>query len=269
MSNPTLALRWGADYNVKVDVSYALSNSAGVQEPVIVIDGAASTENCLAVTIQNHPLVEVKSTQRCPASLLRSNYLIGDRVGVTTPVCGAINYSYEFTQVASCTDGTAVSLFPSVYTTTSASPYLPLGVLASLPNTGTWDVRIRPNFAYGAGTFGPSQRIKVTGTSASATLPNEEPLTEERSMMEDALTSHVYPNPNNGHSAFISYSGLENEQVEVRVLDATGRVLQTQVIAVDGDLNRNLEFRTPLAAGLYFIEMRDGDKSVQDRMIVE
>jgi predicted porin len=51
------------------------------------------------------------------------------------------------------------------------------GTTALLPNlttAGVWNVRIRPNFAYGNGVYGPSQRISVNGTAASEVFQEEE-----------------------------------------------------------------------------------------------
>lgn len=266
LSNPSLALRYGGEYNVVVDVQYTLSNSAGGIEP-ISISGSSATANCTGVTMAAHPEVQVRSSQRCPSILLRSSYLTADR-GTAAPICGVINYTYQFTQIVGCNNGTVLSLFPLVYTTTSSSPYLPLGVLGNLPNTGVWDVRIRPNFAYGPGSYGTSQRIQVAGTSASVQL-GEGAVAQERELIVSNPDSHIYPNPSNGSSVMVSYSNLMHETVQVRVMDAMGKLIQSNQFSVDGNLNTTLTFANKLAAGLYFIEMNDGDTILNDRLIIE
>jgi hypothetical protein len=267
LSNPSLALRWGGEYNVSVDVLYNITNSAGIAEP-ITIDGLTSSANCSGVTMAMHPMLEVRSSQRCSAALLRSNYLIADRVNSTTYACGAINYSYEFSQVVSCANGNSVSLIPVVYTTPSSSPYLALGVLPNLPSAGAWNVKIRPNFSYGPGTFGPTQRIQVNGTSASVEQ-GEGAIAQERQFIDANADSHLYPNPSNGSSVMVSYSNLMHETVQVRVMDAMGKMIQSHQFSVDGNLNTTLTFENKLASGLYFIEMNDGDTILNDRLIVE
>ncbi|MFN5621358.1 MAG: T9SS type A sorting domain-containing protein [Flavobacteriales bacterium] len=267
LSNNTLALRWGGEYDVIVDVSYALTNTAGDPE-LIVVEGTSTTANCSGVSIKQHPLLEVRSSQRCPASLLRSNFLVGDRVGVTGQSCGATSYTYEFTQVTSCEDGTVISVAPSLYTTTSAAPYLPLGVLTALPNPGAWDVKIRPNFAYGQGTFGPTQRIRVNGTAASVELP-EEALEQERSMMVESDTWAVYPNPTSGEFVNIALSNLAKGQLHVRVLDASGRAITTRAYTVEGSFNTTLAFDQQLSAGIYIIELTHSGRVQTQRLVVQ
>jgi hypothetical protein len=267
LSNPLLGLRWGGEYDVTVDVSYALTNSNGDPE-LIVVDGSSTSAYCSSVSIRQHPLIEVKSSQRCPASLLRSNYLIGDRVGVTTPLCGATSYSYEFTQVTSCEDGNVISVSPTIFTTTAAAPYLPLGVLTSLPNPGAWDVKIRPNFAYGQGTFGPTQRIRVNGTSASV-VHSDGASSQDRAAELSVDEFDLYPNPSNGESVNIRMTNLEKGQLQVSVLDAAGRSLTSSLFAVEGAFNTTLSFDQPLSPGLYMIELTHSGRVQTQRLVVQ
>jgi hypothetical protein len=267
LSNASAALRYGGVYNADIDVRYTLSNSAGAVEPIL-IDGNSSSPNCTNVTIQAHPLMEVRSTQRCPATLLRSNYLVGTTVAGSTSsaVCGAINYSYEFTQVTSCADGTVISVLPATYTTGAATPYLGLGVLGNLPNAGAWDVRIRPNFSYGPGTFGPVQRINVNNTSASSML--DEDAAEMDVKVESFIAANLYPNPNNGDMVNLNVSGIESNNVFVRITDAMGRIVYTNRFAVEGSLNTIVTFSEPLASGIYNVEFTVDGQIMTERMIV-
>jgi hypothetical protein len=264
LANPVYSLRYGGVYDASVDVRYALNNSAGTQEPIDVI--GASTGNCDAVAIRQQPNVEVKSSQRCPSSLLRSNFLTATPVTGDPRACSATSYSYEFTQVASCADGTTSSL-PVVYNTPGSSPYIGLGVLGNLPNAGAWNVRIRPNFSYGAGTFGPVQRVLVNNTSASGML-NEDAEVDFR-MLEEGENWLVYPNPSNGGSINVQAFDLQATQVSVRVLDAMGRVVFANVYAVDGTLNTSVNFDQSLAAGIYSVEMTDNDVVKTERLIIQ
>lgn len=52
LSSVPLALRWGGEYNVSVDVSYALTNSNGDPEP-IVVEGTNPNASCIGVTIRH------------------------------------------------------------------------------------------------------------------------------------------------------------------------------------------------------------------------
>jgi len=265
LSNPALALRYGGIYDVQADVNYALENGVGTVENILVAGSSASV-NCNDIAIMAQPDVHVRTEQRCPASLLRSTYLNATRVG-TASVCGAVNYTYQFTQVLSCNDGTTTGI-PLTYTTTGTSPYLRLTVLPNLPNAGAWDVQVRPNFVYGSGTYGPVQRILVTGTSASGELVYET-VDANKSIEEEIVEGSVYPNPTNGESVNVSLSGLKKGQLQVRVLDASGRAITTHVYPVENSLRTTLVFERKLSAGIYMIEMTNAGSIRIDRLIVQ
>jgi len=266
LSNPTLALRYGGIYDVTIDVSYTLQDSQAASE-VVTVNGSA-TGNCNDVNIAAQPGVEVRSSQRCPATLLRSTFLNAARVSGATSICGATSYTFEFTPVVSCADGTSAGL-ATEFSTTSSSPYLQLGVLPNLGNAGAWDVRVRPNFAYGNGVYGPVQRILVSGTAASELAQGEE-VSELMDKSEEAFqTSSIYPNPNAGNMIAVNFTDLTSNQVQVRVLDAMGREIFRSAYGVEGSLNQIITFDQTLAAGLYMVEMTDGTNIVSERMIVK
>jgi 1,4-alpha-glucan branching enzyme len=267
LSNPTLALRYGGEYNVTVDANYALLNGAGTAEN-ITIAGSTSSPNCSGVSIRPQPLMEVKSTQRCNASLLRSNWLIGSAIAGDSNPCGAINYTYEFTQVASCSDGTTVSVSPSEFTTGGSTPYLGLGVLPAVgANNGAWNVRIRPNFTYGNGVYGPTQRIQVARTAASGLLEDDAFAGSERTA--SAKDAALYPNPNEGTWLNLNMTDVQSDKVVVSILDATGRMVYSEQFSVDGTLNAVVQFQRALTAGMYMVEFADGSEVSTQRLVVE
>jgi hypothetical protein len=200
--------------------------------------------------------------------LLRSNFLVGSTVAgsTSTAVCGAINYTYEFTQVTSCADGTVISVVPATFNTAAATPYLGLGVLGNLPNAGAWDVRIRPNFSYGPGNFGPVQRILVNNTSASSMLNDD--AAEMDVKVDSFIAANLYPNPNNGDMVNLNVSGIESDNVFVRITDAMGRVVYTNRFSVEGSLNTIVTFSEPLASGIYNVEFTVDGQIMTERMIV-
>jgi hypothetical protein len=266
LSNPTLALRYAGTYAASVDVRYNLLNGAGTAEPVDVLGSAGG--NCANVVMRAQPNNEVRGTQRCNASLLRSNWLVGNSVTGDPKACGVQSYTYEFTQVVSCADGTTISVLPSLYNTTGATPYLQLGVLPNLGNTGAWNVRIRPNFSYGDGTFGPVQRIQVAGTTASGELEYE--LADaEKELEVDMATATIYPNPSNGEFMNVTLSDLEKGELQVRVLDAAGRSVTSRVFAVEGSFYTTLTFDEKLNAGVYMIETRNAGRVQTQRLVVQ
>lgn len=267
LAHPTFGLRYGGTYSASVDVRYGLLNSVGTAEPINVL--GAPTGNCSAVSIRTQPNLEVKTTQRCPSSLLRSNYLTGTPASGNPRACSATSYTYEFTQVVSCADGTSISVIPSTFNTAGATPYLGLGVLGNLPNAGAWNVRIRPNFSYGPGVYGPMQRILVNNTSASGMLNEEESAEVDFRMMEEGQNWVVFPNPSTGNAINIQAFDLQSELVHVRVLDAMGRVVYSNGFAVNGSINTSVVFEQSLAAGIYTVELTDNEVVKSERLIIQ
>jgi hypothetical protein len=265
LSNPTLALRYTGTYTASIDVRYNLLNSAGTPEPIDVI--GSTSGNCSNFQIRYQPIVEVRASQRCNASLLRSNWLVGSRYESDPNICGAINYTYRFIQVVSCGDGLNVAL-STLYTTTGNTPYLQLGVLPNLGNVGAWDVRIRPNFVYGTGLYGPMHRIQVVGTSASGELLYEE-VDAENELEGDMADASIYPNPSNGEFMNVTLGDLEKGELQVRVLDAAGRSVFSRVFAVEGSFYATLTFDEKLNAGVYMIETRNAGRVQTQRLVVQ
>jgi hypothetical protein len=264
LSNTTASLRYGGTYASTVDVRYNLLNGAGTAESFDVVGAALG--GCGSLSIRTQPNVEVRSSQRCNASLTRSNWLIGNPVVGEPRICGATSYSYEFTQVVGCSDPEVVSVMPTVYTTNAASPYLPLGVLTSLPNTGAWKVRIRPNFGYGDGEFGAPQTIQVIGT---ASMELEEGAIMSEKSVEEALAFGVYPNPSNGEFVELNLQDLEAGAVQIRVMDAAGRVVHTGNFSSDGNLRTTLNFASSLNPGVYMIDILNNGIARTERLVVQ
>lgn len=264
LNNPVLALQYGGIYNVQVDALYNLTNSAGAPNP-ITIPGLITDPNSTGVTMGNHSLLEVRSSQRCPASLFRGTYLNGARVGGANPVCGALNYTYEFQQVASCNDGSTVGL-ASTFTNSSSSPYLQLGVLPTGVNAGAWDVRIKPNFSYGSGTYGPAQRIRVNGTAAGTEIIEESAISEREEYINE---TSVYPNPSDGNTLNVRATNLKNEVVQIRIIDALGKMVWSNSLFNSGDINTTINFNETLSPGVYNLEIMDGNEAQTSRLIVQ
>jgi len=80
---------------------------------------------------------------------------------------------------------------------------------------------------------------------------------------------NVYPNPANGSEINIQLSNITSENVQVRVLDAMGRVVFANRYAVDGMFTTNMTFDRPLANGLYMIEASFNGEFLTQRMMVQ
>ncbi|MFM7234665.1 MAG: T9SS type A sorting domain-containing protein, partial [Flavobacteriales bacterium] len=79
----------------------------------------------------------------------------------------------------------------------------------------------------------------------------------------------IYPNPSNGESVNVAMSGLQKGQLQVRVLDAAGRVVITRAFAVESALNTTLSFDQILSEGVYVMEMTNAGHVTTKRLVVQ
>ncbi len=79
------------------------------------------------------------------------------------------------------------------------------------------------------------------------------PQTEKMDKAYDVNLS-LYPNPTQGAGVNINLTGVESENVHIRIIDATGRQVWSNRYSVSGVLNTNITFERPLARGLYLVE---------------
>jgi hypothetical protein len=249
LSNAALALRNGGVYNVRVDANYVLPNGIGAFDAPIVIQGTVCSR-----TIAVAPLIEVRSSQRCPAILSRSTYLVGAPVTGGTNACGAISFNYRFTRVTDCTGSSTIGT-SFVVSTPGASPYLSLYIafpngIYPFPNVGYWKVEIAPVFSYGATAYGPAQIIQVNNTALSSMLPETAQL-DERVETQDAVTG-VYPNPGTGDYAIV-YTDSDLLITNWSIMDELGRKVEGYEVLPIDDSRYEIRFANSMANGLYYI----------------
>ncbi|MFN0030555.1 MAG: T9SS type A sorting domain-containing protein [Flavobacteriales bacterium] len=257
LSNATLALQYGGTYNALVDANYNLINGAGSPETIVI----AGSDIC-AVSIAPHADVQVKSTQRCPASLPKSSLL-----SAKPYVCGPVlNFEYEFTEI-NCITSASVGL-PFSKFTSSASPNLSLGfTLPSLVAGACYSVRIRPVFTYGNGEWGTPQCIQISSSLFTESfMPGAD--TESEKTIADEWNATLYPNPNSGETVHIMSSELKMKQVTVRISDSMGRLIFSRIYIVDGTLNTSIQFANRLSAGIYLVDFVCGDEVKTQKLMV-
>lgn len=264
LSAPVLDLRHGGIYQVKVDANYSLINGAGITENLTVI-GNYSSPNSTGVLLAVQPTLEVKPSLQCPANISRGNYLIATPASGNTAACGAINYTFEFTQVMSCSDNTSLAS-PIEYTTSGNTPYLPLGVLPSGTSIKHYSVRVRPNFSYGNGNYGASAIIKVSGIAAN--VMEEGLVSDFNFKLEQPMVLEYYPNPTHGDFLNIYLDNLVDPCVQLRIFDQSGRLVYNQSFITDGTLHTMISFDEPLAAEVYLVECISGSQVTRDKLIV-
>jgi hypothetical protein len=268
LSHPALGLRYGGVYNVRVDANYVLYNGLNVAEPAITVSGSVTSPNATGVNIMTQPLVEIRASQRCPVALNRNVYLNAIPVPGNGLVCGALNYTYEFTKVTDCTGATTLPQTFTV-TTVNSSPFLILAAAfpSAQANTGYWNVRVRPNFAWGNGTFGPVRTIQVSGTSASMMLQEQQNLQEERMNMVES-TSLLYPNPNAGDRFMLNLNGANDQPVMIHIYDNFGKLVYSEQLSVEGNPQREIVTGEKMTSGLYHVEIVMNGMKLVERMVV-
>lgn len=268
LTTPALDIRYGGEYNVQVDAHFVVYNGVNAPDPTITVLGNVGSANCSGVSIMNQPNIEVRASQRCPATLNRNVYLHAVPVPGDGLVCGAVSYTYEFARVTDCTGATTL---PETFTVTTAnsSPFLILAAAfpSAQANIGYWNVRVRPNFGWGSGSFGPTQTIQISGTAASMMLSENEAEQAER-MEELAAQTLLYPNPNNGDRFMLNLVGANEEPVSVNIYDSFGRIVHAEQFSPEGNALREIVPNTSLNSGFYTIEIWMNGNKFSERMVV-
>jgi hypothetical protein len=269
LNTPALNLRYGGVYNVRVDVNYLLTNGVGTTEPVITVLGNIIPGNCTGIQMRQQPLVEVRANQICPATLTRTTLLYGTPATGNPSVCTATNYTFEFTRVTDCTGNTVIGT-PITANTSGATCAIALNSVFTSPltNIGYWRVRVRPNFAFGAGTWGNPRVIGVSGTAAGMMQNETTPAQGSKSLQAQPL-SVVYPNPTNGNEININLTDIGSGELMVKIVDALGRAIYENRYTVDGSLFTKIDFADQLTGGIYLVEFTINGETMNERMVVE
>jgi hypothetical protein len=164
----------------------------------------------------------------------------------------------------------------------AASNYLTLSNVTALQYGKTYAVQTSPIYTY-TGTnyqWGPVTYMCIIG-SAGMVVDSTEDVSQDASQdspkgLPEDLASHlsenlelnVYPNPSNGSDLHLNISGIESENVIVRVYDSMGRKIQSNRYVVDGTLQTELNFQQELSDGLYLIEMSSGTTNKSIRLLI-
>jgi hypothetical protein len=109
----------------------------------------------------------------------------------------------------------------------------------------------------------------LEGVSQGSTKGASQDLPQDlASHLSENLELNVFPNPSNGSDLHLNISGIESENVIVRVYDSMGRKIQSNRYVVDGMLQTELNFQQELSDGLYLIEMSSGTTNKSIRLLI-
>ncbi len=255
LSLPALALQYGASYNVTVDATFNLLNGLGATESITV----TGTDVCV-VTIGSQTLTEVKTSQRCPATLFRAALLSAKPF-----VCGAVDYEFEFTPTDNLGNPTGLAF---TRLRGAATPYLQLNFTTptALVPGSYYSVRIRPVFAYGPGVYGTARCIQISSASNMEVVM--ESGLQERSGEEEASDIALYPNPTDGKMVYLNIAGLDADYAQIRIVDGLGKLVHNENVQFEGSLSKVITFNNALHSGVYTVQVVMAGKSFEKRMVV-
>jgi hypothetical protein len=187
-------------------------------------------------------------------------------------VCGVTNWRWRFTEVNPLTLQT-VGL-PIEQNRGAASNYINLNNVAALQFGKTYAVQSAPLFSY-TGTnyqWGPVTYMAIIGSAGMIIDASQDAMQDSsKDVIQDAsqgMELSVYPNPSNGTDLNLSISGIESDNVQVKIYDSMGRKIQSERYVVDGTLQTELNFQQELSEGLYLIEVSSGTINKSIRLLI-
>jgi hypothetical protein len=239
---------------VTVDVAYNLPDAYGTLTPITANGTVASP-----VGLNSEAAVTVRAADQCTLGFKSATT---GSIATDRSVCGTDRYNWQFTQVFPLT-GLPLSFNGGA----GATRIFPLSTVTGIANGQRYNVKVRSIHVDGVSmsAFGATPAcVKTIGAAGMATENTNE--TYAQSINGDVVTS-IFPNPNNGQSVNLSVVGMEGE-LQVRIVDATGRMVYANRYIVEGSINTSIDFGQTLAGGVYMVEMiQNGDMQTM-RMVV-
>ena len=247
-------LLWNDTYTVNCIAYYNITNGSGSTEKVYVNSG-----NPCQIIVNASPTMVLRPSDNCANF---GPHLLGQTIAGQPFVCGAVDYEWEFTR-------TDIAELPIYKLRGTANRFIQLLTIPGLTAGGVYDVRVRPIFASGAGSWGATSCLSIVGV-VGMTAQNG-PVNEMETTKVDVSTMEagLYPNPNTGSMININLTGVTSEVVNVDVMDQTGRmVFAAQYTVNDGSVNGVITFDQQLAGGVYFMKFTMDGESRTERFVV-
>jgi hypothetical protein len=233
---------------ITVDVLYKLPNAFGT-----VVDVNAMGTVITSIGLNGEGALLVRASDACPTYKSTTGTIATNR-----SVCGTSYYNWRFDLVYPTT-GLPISINGAM----GASRIMPLANVSGIANGQRYDVQIKPVHIDNLNQTGYS------GISCVRTLGAAGMVAEETFTTTEGAQGHwtIYPNPNRGEGVTLSLDGMDGE-VELELMDATGRLLEKTTWNVEESTQREWSFNTPLNSGLYEIRIQQGVMQETLRMVV-
>jgi hypothetical protein len=239
-------------YYVSVDVLYNLKDAFGNTTPL-----SAYATSISSFVLNPELDLNVRESDRCPVYKSATN----GALATNRSVCGANRYEWNLTQTFPLT-----SLPISLLGPVGGSRILVMNTIPGITQGQKYLAKIRINHLDGISNsnFGSSQCFQTIGAAGIPTV-EEGGVIADRS--ENGVTTSIYPNPNSGQSVNLAVSGMEGD-LNVRITDATGRMVYTNRYIVEGSLNTTFSFGQPLEGGIYMVELLQNGELKTMRMVI-
>jgi hypothetical protein len=79
----------------------------------------------------------------------------------------------------------------------------------------------------------------------------------------------LFPNPNNGTFTLIISSNKKiNENVNVRIINSTGKIVYSDIMKINKEINNKTIHSDKLSTGIYFLELRWSNDVYSQKFII-
>jgi hypothetical protein len=238
--------------NISVDVTYQLKDAFGNNNLVFARANASGL-----VGLASEQDLFVRTTDQCPVF---KSHLYGT-LATNRSVCGTIQYDWSFAM-----QSPAVSLPVVVSGPFGGSRILSLPTLAGIANGQRYDVKIKSKHSDNVSStnWGSIKCIRTFGSAGMPLIEEDVTITEYSA---NGITSNIYPNPNSGNGFVLNVNGMEG-RLNVKITDATGKLIQLEQYHVEGTLSADIHFYQPLCSGMYLVELTNGIQRQTLRLVV-
>jgi hypothetical protein len=172
----------------------------------------------------------------------------------------------------------------------AASNYINLNSVTALQYGKTYAVQSAPLFTY-TGTnyqWGPVTYMAIIGSAGLIIDASQDAMQDsEKDVLQGAsqdstkglpedlaqhlsenLELNVYPNPSNGSDLNLNISGIESDNVQVKIYDAMGRKVESFRLVVNGNLQTQLPLSNDYSNGMYMIEVSSDHQMKSTRVLI-
>lgn len=118
----------------------------------------------------------------------------------------------------------------------------------------------------------PTNYPSVTSSCAAFGTPVEIQVTNCVSSIDDVVNTaniNLFPNPNNGMFT-LNFDVLERNEVSLSIMDVTGRTIMNRAYnSIEGKFNESFDLKNNLNPGFYFMNIKVGNYTTQQKFIVK